>query len=159
MARVEASPHHSIVKNTTRCNERRERGAHVEMSFNLRLESGVTVPRDGNAISGNSRLRSDGVSPFTRVKKNKFRFYYICYYHFLADIRLQRAQFRNFESKYDGSYVVSRDLTVISFYFFLKEDSDTILNCTMCDYFRFTVVEFYETSSRRSYSRPISELS
>lgn len=86
------------------------RGADVEISFSLRLESGITVPRDGNAISGNSRLRSDGVSPFTRVKKNKFQFYYVCYYYFLAflgDIRLQRAQFRNFESKYDPYVIFS----------------------------------------------------
>lgn len=110
MARVEASPHHCQKYNESLQRGRRERGADVEISFSLRLESGITVPRDGNAISGNSRLRSDGVSPFTRVKKNKFQFYYVCYYYFLAffgDIRLQRAQFRNFESKYDPYVVFS----------------------------------------------------
>lgn len=110
MARVEASPHHCQKYNESLQRGRRKRGADVEISFSLRLESGITVPRDGNAISGNSRLRSDGVSPFTRVKKNKFQFYYVCYYYFLAflgDIRLQRAQFRNFESKYDPYVVFS----------------------------------------------------
>lgn len=53
---------------------------------------------------------------------------------------------------------LARDISFY-FFFFFKKDPDCKLHDSMCDYFRFTVVEFYETSSRRSYARPIFELS
>lgn len=110
-----------IVENTT------TRVADVEMSFSLRLESGVTVPRDGNAISGNSRLRSDGVSPFTRVKKNKFRFYCVCYYLRWYSIAASKFRIQVLRSSCRFSGILTRDIIL----FFLKNDPDAIVNCTI----------------------------
>lgn len=57
------------------------------------------------------------------------------------------------------SYSPGFNRDIILFFFKKRSRYDCKLHDSMCDYFRFTVVEFYETSSRRSYARPIFELS
>lgn len=86
--------------NSLQQETRRKRRRCWNMSFSLRLESGVTAPRDGNAISGNSRLRSDGASRFTRAKKNKFHsIRLLLLLPWWYSIKGREKQFRNFESK------------------------------------------------------------
>lgn len=139
-------------------------------SVSLAVESGVTAARDGNAISGNSRLRSDGVSPGLRyvlllhasTKLNSldlpvtfFLSFLMAFEHEVTGVRLARINRKKISLV---SFLDVYRFSPLRILFFKRSRHDrTYESGTMaCGLFSLRYSHCVLRKPRRSYARPVS---